>query len=90
MMEFEKIASFRWKTLTENSGRRMNSKHSHAPVAVNPQRKRCPVCHQAVYSLAGIHPQCAMSQSDPPRVKAKKPVPSAVAEPVAVESADGD
>ena len=35
-------------------------------------RARCPVCNQAAYSLAGIHPQCAERQADPPRPKVKK------------------
>jgi hypothetical protein len=34
-------------------------------------RVRCPVCHEAVYSRAGIHPQCAVRQSEPPRTKNK-------------------
>jgi hypothetical protein len=34
-------------------------------------RVRCPVCHEAVYSRAGIHPQCAVRQSDPPKPKSK-------------------
>jgi hypothetical protein len=34
-------------------------------------RARCPVCNQAAYSAAGIHPQCAERQADPPRPKAK-------------------
>jgi hypothetical protein len=34
-------------------------------------RVRCPVCHEEVYSRAGIHPQCAVRQSDPPRMKSK-------------------
>jgi hypothetical protein len=59
----------------------MNPKHYHTPITANPPRKRCPVCHQTVYSLAGIHPQCAMLQADPPRPRAKKPDP---VEPVAV------
>jgi hypothetical protein len=33
-------------------------KYRHKPIA-DPDRKRCEVCHQPVYSLAGIHPQCA-------------------------------
>src|SRR3954468_14043707 len=44
----------------------MYSRHYHTPVST---RARCPVCHEAVYSRAGIHPQCAMSQADPPRPK---------------------
>lgn len=46
----------------------MNPKHLHSPVST---RLRCPVCQQAVYSRAGIHPQCAVRQSDPPRPKVK-------------------
>ncbi len=41
----------------------MNPKHFHTPVST---RGRCPVCHQPVYSRGGIHPQCAMRQSEPP------------------------
>jgi len=40
----------------------MNPKHFHTPVST---RNRCPVCHQPVYSRGGIHPQCAMRQSEP-------------------------
>jgi hypothetical protein len=40
----------------------MNPKHFHTPVST---RLRCPVCHQPVYSRGGIHPQCAMRQSEP-------------------------
>ena len=38
-------------------------------------RIRCPVCHEEVYSRAGIHPQCAARQCDPPRPKGKAVVP---------------
>jgi hypothetical protein len=44
----------------------MNSKHFHTPVS---GRIVCPVCKKAVYSHAGIHPQCAMTLADPPRAK---------------------
>jgi hypothetical protein len=44
----------------------MNPKHFHTPVST---RLRCPVCHQPVYSRGGIHPQCAMRQSEPPLPK---------------------
>jgi hypothetical protein len=46
----------------------MNPKHLHTPVST---RLRCPVCHQAVYSRGGIHPQCAMRQSEPPLPKSE-------------------
>jgi hypothetical protein len=43
----------------------------HSPPKPVSTRARCPVCQQAVYSLAGIHPQCAERQADPPRPKSK-------------------
>jgi hypothetical protein len=52
----------------------MNPKHYyHTPIKPESTRASCPVCHQAVYSRAGIHPQCAVIQHDPPRSKSKKP-----------------
>ncbi len=60
----------------------MNPKPFHTPVST---RVSCPVCHQTVYSRSGIHPQCAVRQSDPPRSKAKPPV-----DPVIAESAGAD
>jgi len=50
----------------------MNPKHLHTPLST---RARCPVCHETVYSRAGIHPQCAVRQADPPRPKVKEPKP---------------
>ena len=44
----------------------MDRKHYHIPVESRPV---CPICHKSVYSRAGIHPQCAMIQSEPPRPK---------------------
>jgi len=44
--------------------------YRHAPI-VEPNRKRCPVCNQSVYSLAGIHPQCAVRLDDSPKLKGK-------------------
>lgn len=41
-------------------------------------RVRCPVCHEAVYSRAGIHPQCAVRQSDPPKPSAKEKAKAAL------------
>jgi hypothetical protein len=37
----------------------MFPKYRHTPI-LDPERKRCPVCRRAVYSLADIHPQCAI------------------------------
>jgi hypothetical protein len=52
----------------------MNPKHYHTPPKPVSTRVRCPVCHEEVYSLAGIHPQCAVRQADPlkPKDKVKK------------------
>jgi hypothetical protein len=49
----------------------MNPKYYHTPPQPVTSRVRCPVCREAVYSRAGIHPQCAVRQSDPPRPKNK-------------------
>jgi hypothetical protein len=62
----------------------MNPKHFHTPVST---RVRCPVCHEAVYSRAGIHPQCAVRQADPPKPKAKPPGVPGI-DPVAPEIVD--
>ena len=48
----------------------MFPRYRHTPI-LDSQRKRCPVCNQSVYSPAGIHPQCAERQADPPRPKTK-------------------
>ena len=48
-------------------------------------RARCPVCNQAAYSAAGIHPQCAERQADPPRPKDKSKAPVLIA-----ATAEGD
>ena len=40
----------------------MFPKYRHTPT-IGPDRKRCEVCNQAVYSLAGIHPQCAIKRA---------------------------
>jgi hypothetical protein len=51
----------------------MNPKSYQPQNNPNSTRARCPVCHEAVYSRAGIHPQCAVRQSEPPRSKVKPP-----------------
>jgi len=38
----------------------------HTPVRSSSRRVLCPVCKKPVYSLSGIHPQCAMSHPEPP------------------------
>lgn len=37
------------------------------------QRRYCPVCSKATYSVSGIHPQCAVNQADAKRMKSVKP-----------------
>jgi hypothetical protein len=61
----------------------MNPKHPHSPPPRDPSKVRCPVCNQVVYSRAGIHPQCAIRQAEPPRPKAKPSGPAGLAVPVA-------
>jgi hypothetical protein len=58
----------------------MNPRYYHTPVTPGSTRVRCPVCHEAVYSRAGIHPQCAVKQADPPRPKDKKGAPGQAGE----------
>lgn len=42
----------------------MNPRSYRTPIDPAADRIRCPVCHLAVYSRAGIHPQCAVRQAD--------------------------
>lgn len=58
----------------------MFPKYRHTPV-IDPGQKRCPVCNHAVYSLGGIHPQCAINratalESKSMKEAASKPVSS--------------
>jgi len=56
----------------------MNSRHYHTPIT-DSQRKRCPICDKPVYSLAGIHPQCAIKQNDGVPPNLSEPVDPAIA-----------
>jgi len=49
----------------------MFPKYRHTPI-FDPERKRCPICHHSVYSLAGVHPQCAKRLDEQPKLKNKK------------------
>lgn len=49
----------------------MTPRYLHAPPPAS-TRARCPVCRGPVYSNSGIHPQCAIRQSDPPK---PRPIP---------------
>jgi hypothetical protein len=48
----------------------VSQKHWHVPVSTRPV---CPVCKKAVYSRAGIHPQCAVREAE--AIRPTKPVP---------------
>jgi hypothetical protein len=58
-------------------------KYRHTPI-VDPERKRCPICHQAVYSLAGIHPQCAIKRAVALESRSKSEATSKAGSEVAV------
>lgn len=62
----------------------MTTRYYHTPLSPIETRVRCPVCREVVYSRAGIHPQCAVRQADPPRPKPKPTEPTAVGEEVAI------
>jgi hypothetical protein len=62
----------------------MNPKSYRILTKPESTRVRCPVCREEVYSRAGIHPQCAVRQSEPPRVKTPAPIAPTVAEAVPV------
>jgi hypothetical protein len=72
----------------------MNPKyhHYHTPPQPASTRVRCPVCHEEVYSRAGIHPQCAVRQCDPPKVKNKWQESASEVDPlpVAIKAAGAD
>jgi len=56
----------------------MFPRYRHTPI-FDSQRKRCPICNQSVYSLAGIHPQCAIKLDEGPQSRSNKE-PAAEAE----------
>jgi hypothetical protein len=57
----------------------MGQKYWHVPI---PSRPICPVCKKAVYSRAGIHPQCAVSLAESHRpAKPEPPQPEAASPP---------
>jgi hypothetical protein len=56
-------------------------RYYHTPPKPTSSRAQCPVCHETVYSRAGIHPQCAVLQSEPPKTKAKRPEAPGLVDP---------
>jgi hypothetical protein len=63
----------------------MNPKLDPTPVA---HKTLCPVCKKTAYSTAGIHPQCAIAQADPPKPRGKKPRAPHITDRIAVERAE--
>ncbi len=69
----------------------MNPKSYRILVKPVSTRVRCPVCHQEVYSRAGIHPQCAVRQSEPARPKTiKVHIDPALADPAPASTGQAD
>ncbi len=52
-----------------------------------PARRVCPVCRTSVYSLAGIHPQCAAKTAEKPSVPTPEPAVDDDAKPHTVVKA---
>lgn len=50
----------------------MTPRYYHTPLKQVSTRPLCPVCNESVYSRAGIHPQCAVIQADPPKLRGKQ------------------
>ena len=65
----------------------MNPKSYQPQNNPSSNRVRCPVCREVVYSRAGIHPQCAVRQSDPPKPKNKPPEVPGEVDPIAADAA---
>jgi len=61
----------------------MFPKHRHTPI-FDAERKRCPVCHRAVYSLAGAHPQCAIKRTITLESRTKRQAASKASPEIAV------
>jgi hypothetical protein len=61
----------------------MFPKYRHTPI-FDAERKRCTVCRQAVYSLAGIHPQCAIKQAVALESRSKREAASKAGAEIAV------
>ena len=47
----------------------LNSKPAPLLAAGAAVRRLCPICGSIAYSVAGVHPQCAMLQADAVRAK---------------------
>lgn len=67
----------------------MSTKFDRGSTSPGSTRPRCPVCHETVYSRAGIHPQCAARQAEPPKGRAKPGTPNPVVPPPAADGLNG-
>jgi hypothetical protein len=63
----------------------MFPRYRHTPI-FDSTRKRCPICNQSVYSLAGIHPQCAIKLDEGPQSRNNIEPGAEVEAPVLVEA----
>jgi len=63
--------------------------YRHTPI-LDAERKRCSVCRQAVYSLAGIHPQCATRRAIALESRRKREAASRAGPEVAVVALGSD
>jgi hypothetical protein len=63
-------------TMSQTSSAMDFPKNRHTPI-LDPAQKRCPVCNRAVYSLAGIHFQCAIDPAIALESKSKRQVSNA-------------
>ena len=61
----------------------MFPKYRHTPI-FDADRKRCPVCRRAVYSLAGVHPQCAIKRAIALESRSKREAASKAGPEIAV------
>jgi hypothetical protein len=61
--------------------------HKPTPLIIEIGKKVCPVCGRSSYSRDGIHPQCAMRQSDALRRSQLSAPPKPAAKPQAIADA---
>ncbi len=61
----------------------MFPKYRHTPI-FDAERKRCSVCRQAVFSPAGVHPQCAFKRAIALESRSKKEAASKAGPEIAV------
>jgi hypothetical protein len=65
------------------------SQKKPAPMYNRPERTECPVCGQSSYSSGGIHPQCAVKQTEAEEKRNVDPTQVSAKQPKATKSATG-